>query len=120
MEETLNIQIPVPKVGYDQLRSDVMADLLSLPGVLKVDFVQNVAHVLVADDADPMELPATYLHESGYEVGISYTNPARLQKMEEHKEIERLALEADPSPYKSKFTKVQEYLASKANQESEG
>lgn len=68
-----------------EIKSSYAETWLTHPGVISIDLTENLLRVLVQDDSIADSMPKTYLHSSGYEVGIEFMTPARLQAMEDHK-----------------------------------
>ena len=99
-------------VDFEMLKANFAEQMLLNEDVLEISFSGSLLRVLVKDEFNPDNLPATFLDDSGYHVGIEYTTPGRLAAMEKHKEIEAAALAADDNPKVPTQVKVANYLAS--------
>lgn len=60
-----------------QIQLDYTEQWLTYPGVVKIDLRENLLRVLVQDESVEEAMPKTYLHESGYELGIEFVTVAR-------------------------------------------
>lgn len=68
-----------------EIKSAYAETWLTHPGVISIDMHENLLRVLVQDDAVADTMPKTYLHSSGFEVGIEFMTTARVQAMEDYK-----------------------------------
>ena len=99
-------------INFELLKANFAEQMLLTDSVLEIDYSGGLLRVLVKDEHNPEDLPATFLDDSGLHVGIEYITPGRLAAMEKHKEIEAAALAADDNPRVPLQHKVANYLAS--------